>query len=598
MSILSSIKRAFGFGGDDYDDEEYEEVEETIPEADPAVEAQLSNSGSDPAAHSASPDGVSDSGSGAAAEAASPDVPAKAEPTSAADKDAQPQSKPEENALLASDLFDGVLELFNAALPGFVARSIDAGRQRRQLIAELDNRLAERLEAEFEKSRRRGLEEIASEREAMDAELKRIRDLNKVLDERQRETNSAKLSAERQKRALKDRVTDLENQISIIEAEKEQLQLETKSMLSRMRAAGITTTGEAVIEAPDNSEAIETLRREYDDKLTTAKADNLALSDRVKAAELKAEEAAGAAEEAQISLEAARDSLDELSGRNAQLATELDRAAKERAEAESRAAESDKRNEALIKSVEQFKAAKELSDAMINSLQSQASEAIRRAEELEQRMADGNYITPEQLTVIEQQVDQFTAIREKLETRVKSLREENSTLRDELDRSRRYAAESLEAMRAAKAEAAAARRLAEAATQKEPSAQEALSDVGPALPESDSEDVGMPAADVAASGDSVPSDAVVSENNDVTADEAADYPVMKPERRRRRKSPRISAIAETLESNDWFGAPSEDVPERMPSIGSDSGSSASDDFGYRSPQRRPAPTSDEQMSLW
>lgn len=146
---------------------------------------------------------------------------------------------------IAEELFDGVLKVFNEALPEFMQRSIDTDAQRKQLVDMLDDTLKDRIGQLAAETRKTEMERLADERSRVADEMKQLKQLNQTLDERQRETTAAKLSAERQKRALTERVRDLENQISKLEAENEQLTLEVKSMSNRMRAASVTGSGDA-----------------------------------------------------------------------------------------------------------------------------------------------------------------------------------------------------------------------------------------------------------------------------------------------------------------------------------------------------------------
>lgn len=52
-----------------------------------------------------------------------------------------------------------------------------------------------------------------------------------------------------------------------------------------------------------------------------------------------------------------------------------------------------------------------------------------------------------------------------------------------------------------------------------------------------------------------------------------------------------------MTSNDWFGAPTEEEEmDRARAVAERN--QGSDDFGYKNPQRKVLPTSDDQLSLW
>lgn len=85
---------------------------------------------------------------------------------------------------LAADLFDGVIAVFNDSLPGFISSSIDINRQRVELIAQLDTALRKRLATELA---------------------------------------NARLKAEQHTMVLSDRVQTLEDQVSELEAENQNM---------------------------------------------------------------------------------------------------------------------------------------------------------------------------------------------------------------------------------------------------------------------------------------------------------------------------------------------------------------------------------------
>ena len=104
MGIISSIKRAFGFG---YDDED--EIESVLTDDDhsDAAERVRSDSGTD----------VADSDSLQA-------LPMPERPV------IDPRMK--------AKIFDDVIAVFNASLPDFIARSVDADRQKQLLMEAID----------------------------------------------------------------------------------------------------------------------------------------------------------------------------------------------------------------------------------------------------------------------------------------------------------------------------------------------------------------------------------------------------------------------------------------------------------------------------
>lgn len=164
MSFWNGVKRTFGFGND----EEYDD--------DPAEEYAA------PASVIASTEPVTD-----------PSAKTKEDPAApAADSD------------LPSDLFDAVLEVFNAAQPDFIAKCVSTEAQKQFLIDSLAEPLRRRIEAAGADREMRVEYETLKERVALlekeNAETEALRAQN----------NRLRLSIENRTRAMQDRINDLE----------------------------------------------------------------------------------------------------------------------------------------------------------------------------------------------------------------------------------------------------------------------------------------------------------------------------------------------------------------------------------------------------
>ncbi|MCM1028257.1 MAG: hypothetical protein NC342_05135 [Pseudoflavonifractor sp.] len=155
---------------------------------------------------------------------------------------------------IAAEMLAGVVDLFNAFQPEFIAQSLDPEKQKEILADKMTPALKARLEA-LAASRRQAIEDEAkAERVALDANLKRMRDRNAELERRRSEFKNEQLSAQRQKRALQERIHDLETQVEQLSADKEQLELETRSMANKMRVAGVAASADETTPQPVNSE--------------------------------------------------------------------------------------------------------------------------------------------------------------------------------------------------------------------------------------------------------------------------------------------------------------------------------------------------------
>ncbi|MCM1111194.1 MAG: hypothetical protein NC336_08300 [Clostridium sp.] len=528
MSFFGSIKRAFGFGEDPVEDEE-EFADDTSVAPAPA--------------ESAEPADRTPSGDSAASRA-----------DSGGEKPSPESSEADADPNLAGDLFDGVIAVFNAALPDFVERCIDRDNQRSQLLASLDKALRDRLAAATVGAREKGLREIESDRARADRELQRLRETNRRLDERRNETNAARLSAERQKRALTDRVHDLENQVSKLEAEKEQFELEARSMMSRMRAAGVSATGEATASAPSaNPGEAEALRVELTDARRRL-SDSDAAAERLTS---EIEKLNAALEQARAKQSVSDAMINGLQTTASEAREEARREKQLREETERKIGDTAGRHEALES--ELAAARDEL-----------AGERARRAEadkaltglkqELARRDAEDRAVYDD----IEKKLSGFEAVKSRLDQRIADLKSENRLLKAEL-----------ETLRGAPA---AAELRQSAALPTEPVAPPVVTDE-PELPPYAAE---------------APAPAETPADGDFRLIRPEESPA--PKKRGRKKSqPKISAIDEFMDNGEWFGAPSPEEEQRSALAQK---AQAEDTFGYREPQKKQITPSDDQLSLW
>lgn len=203
MSFIGSIKKALGFP-DEFDDDELDDPDEKYIPAGSETPSE--------------------------AESATDSV------VSAAESSADVQVA---DNVLPGEIFDAVIEQFNAIQPDFVRQCLSTESQRKYLTDRIGASLRARLEAETEAARRRGEKLWEAEKQKMAGDLDKLKSEYHNLRQQREEFQSAQLSAARQKRALSERIHDLESQVNTLEAEKEQFQLENRSMLNKLRAAGV-----------------------------------------------------------------------------------------------------------------------------------------------------------------------------------------------------------------------------------------------------------------------------------------------------------------------------------------------------------------------
>lgn len=257
MSILSSFKKALGFP-DEYD-EDNDALESDNERPTPVAKTECSPVTADPA-----------------------QGPAVEKAIQASSNDSAPSTVELIHSELPGEVLDAVIEQFNSIQPEFVRQCLSVETQRAYLIDRMSAALREKLRQEMENAHQAGLKQCESERAKMAMDIERMKSDRVTIKQQKEEFKNAQLSATRQKRALNERIRDLEAQVAQLEADKEQYQLENRGLINKLRVAGIKSN------VSDGSDAeIDRLAQE-----------NVSLQDRIKSLESELMEAQTAAQAA------------------------------------------------------------------------------------------------------------------------------------------------------------------------------------------------------------------------------------------------------------------------------------------------------------
>lgn len=146
------------------------------------------------------------------------------------------------NPDMQSEIFNHVIETFNKALPDFLRNSIDPEAQKKQLYDSLDKSLKKYLDDITEQTRHRCETVWANEQSSMRGEMESLKAKAKEIEQQRFDIKQQQLSSDRQRRALNDRVHDLESQLEAFQAEREQLDLENKSLVNKLKVAAVYET--------------------------------------------------------------------------------------------------------------------------------------------------------------------------------------------------------------------------------------------------------------------------------------------------------------------------------------------------------------------
>ncbi len=159
--------------------------------------------------------------------------------------------------------FDGILEVFNNAQPDFIKRCLDKEAQRRYLYDALGTSFHEYLVSERHRIKSETDTDARSERDRFKTEIEALKEKCKSAEGRENDSEQKRLSADRQKRALNNKVQELEMRIKTIEAEKEQINLENRSLLNKIKVAGVLE-GDAKGDAGATESELGALRAEIE----------------------------------------------------------------------------------------------------------------------------------------------------------------------------------------------------------------------------------------------------------------------------------------------------------------------------------------------
>ncbi len=197
MSFFNSIKRSLGFGGNDEDDENIY--------ADTADASEQSESTTD---------------------------------TTSKDKTAD-ISPLTFDPLIQQRIFTRVLEIFNDSLPKFINDTIDREAQTKFLLEALDQDIKKYLDELGRTAEAHCEKRWEQSRSALTSELETLRTHAGAVEKKSGDILQKQLSADRQKRALSERVHDLETQIAKLEAEREQFELENRSLVNKLKVMNV-----------------------------------------------------------------------------------------------------------------------------------------------------------------------------------------------------------------------------------------------------------------------------------------------------------------------------------------------------------------------
>ena len=451
-------------------------------------------------------------------------------------------------------IFTKVVAIFNESLPPFIRENIDSEKQCKYIHEALDASMKEYI-AKLDEAAELRIKQIwENDRNALHREMESLKEKAKRIEDSNNEQKEQKLSAERQKRALSERVHDLEKQIDTFQAEKEQFELENKSLVNKLRAMSI------------EGEDMEKLRN-----------DNDALRNEIRA--LKEQSPKGIVpavdQETLKQLDELRQLAEQLKAEKASLASERDN---------------------LSSDIAVLKKKCEISDAMINDLNHKASSARQalaereselatlksladadkssNAEAAANELAQRDAVIKDQLSLIEEYKQQLDEANAEVEESRASLAafEESLVKIDELNQSRQQRIMELQ-------------RTVQDKEKELASVTGKIGDFDKIISDKD--------AQISSLKSTIENNLKLQASSEAKLREEIERLRRPAENNaKRRKKASITSIDESLDDTNWLvSTPPEGTNARTSSI-NDS------EFGYQEPHRRDEPNNPAQMSLW
>lgn len=140
---------------------------------------------------------------------------------------------------LPIEMYNGVLSIINSTIPTFVRECLDVEAEKRAIA----KALGPHIKGAIEKARKQ-IEEDAqrkwdSERAEMSARVEQAELAGKEAAERAEQDRAKVMSADAQRKAVTERCRTLENRVAELEAEREQFDLENKSLINKVKVAQV-----------------------------------------------------------------------------------------------------------------------------------------------------------------------------------------------------------------------------------------------------------------------------------------------------------------------------------------------------------------------
>lgn len=561
MAIFKNLKRAFGFGGSEMDEEELEGIDARVTplrsrlsEADTSIPV-IENE-----------DMASDNAGG------QPD----------ADSDTAGQ------AVLPSAIFESVVRIFNESLPDFIKHAVDEKVQCDYIYQALDASMKRYIEDLELDARRRCNQKWENERKSMQIQMDALRKKSQKDEEDSSDSKKLQLSAERQKRALSERVHDLEKQLASMEAENEQYMLENKTLVNKLR---LTTVMGGEPSGGEDADAVAAKVMELTQALDAAKA----------ACDERDQEISGL--RTALEQSRAKDDIGDamLTDLNKKLADALEKVALQATEVSASNAMAETARQEKEALQDELNAAKQLTEQAMgeqDDLKSKLDEALSANVALKNEISDlkiKHVATEdelreamENLEIVGEMQRQLSSLEESRMANEAFLRKQKDEILQKDELIRQVNLDKEEYAVALKKKDETIHSLEELADSLRKTIEDNLYEHAQSQSALRSEIERLKGRGTEPYPEIVPGNGLASEPQDDVAAASAEV----SGKLRSKKKLKISAIDETLEDTDWLVATPPPTKKKV------SPEDEPAEFGYREPAKKNTPDNPAQMSLW
>ncbi len=599
MSFVKTLKRAFGFSDSEMEEEELEGIDARVTPLRDRCDKNASQMREEQPAAQATEKTDADN-----------DTPDRA---AAASADPATISAVVENSVTPDAIFESVVRIFNESLPDFLHSSVDEKSQREYLYRALDTSMKEYLENLTERAGKDCSQRFENERRSMQMEMDELRKKVQKEESDSSESKKLQLSAERQKRALNERLHELEKQLATLQAENEQYVLENKSLMNKLRVSALTggssdggdadaavvekleeltrdidtlkeelsaqkeLTAKAEREAKENLMALDMNRRKLASSMETWQSESTEKDELLAAARAHADKLAS--EVAKVKDEFGGAMINELQTKAVEARDDAEQARNElialRSENTRLEAERASLSEKLYEANESLRVVEDM-HAQLDKLE----EARMQNESVQRHQKDELLLLGEQLKRQEQEKNEYAEVLAAKENTIRTLEDQTDSLRKTIENNL-YEHARTESLLRAEIDRLKAIAGKQAEKQRAPEHTEETPSLISEPPIADAADT---LEVFTASGE--------ADTEKAPVPEAAEGK-RKGGKRGRKPKVRISAIDETIEETDWLIA-TPPAGKKTPQTRQED----SNEFGYKEPDRKITPDHPAQMSLW